>query len=778
MKQYIEQLSNTIVRVTYVIGEDSPRKSELISEHFTKKEIEQGCYIKTPASVKFLYDGRTVLEQTGEELTDQEVWKYVIDGEPQIEKKQTANGEVSYIANARKCFERYSHTGRLEFKIGKTELLLGLGQYEDGIFDYRNHREYLYESNMRIAMPILVTTGHYAILIDTESSMIFESNGRTVEFQIDTTDQLTYYVIMGDDIAHLVQQIQQLTGRAAMLPRWAFGYIQSRERYQTSEELLEVTNRFRSEQIPLDCIVQDWHSWREGMWGDKRFDLDRYPDLGALVHDLHEKNVKFMVSVWPNMSPDCEDYREFTQQDLLLKNANTYDAFDEAARSLYWKQCEREIMSAGSDALWCDNAEPFSDADWSGESKRSEEERYRLVTDESRKSIAWEQLNTYGLYHAKGIYENWRRSIPGKRVVNLTRSSYLSGQQYGCITWSGDICARWETMKKQIVEGLKMGLSGNPYWTLDIGGFFVVNDKYENRGCDDREHNPLWFWKGDYNDGVQDFGYRELYTRWLQFGTFLPIFRSHGTDTPREPWNFGREGDSFYDTIVKFIRLRYHFMPYIYSCAAAAHRDAYIMMRSLAFDFSEDQRAVLRTDEYMFGSAFLTAPVLHAMYYEAGSKVITGEDYCRPVYLPAGVKWYDYWTGQIYEGGQEIQYQSPIEITPLFIRAGAIIPVSDRLSYADERKGQIDEILIYEGADGTFTLYNDEGDGYGYETGWFWSATMTYLDVQKVLCIGDVSGDMEPQHQLKVTLIQSTGSRESVIIEYSGDKEIYDLPRY
>lgn len=776
MKQYIEQLSDTIVRVVYTNQDVLPPESELISKDFVRKQILSTCYAKTPAFIQFFYEGRTVLEQTGEELTDKDVWKYVIDDEPQIEQKQTANGEVSYIANGRKCFERYAYFGRLEFKVGENELLLGLGQFEDGVFDYRNHKEYLYESNMRIALPVLVTTGHYAILIDSQSNMVFESNGRSVEFHIDTADSLSYYVILGDNINDLVQQIQQLTGHASMLPRWVFGYIQSKERYRTSEELLWVTRRFRDEQIPLDCIVQDWYSWNEGLWGNKKFDASRYPNVKLLVETLHDENVRFMVSVWPNMNPECEDYQAFQQRGLLLQNANTYDAFDEDARRLYWNQCEREIMSAGSDALWCDNAEPFSDADWNGEIKRSEEERYRLVVEESKKSMPWEKLNTYGLYHAKGIWENWRQSIPDKRVVNLTRSSYLSGQQYGCITWSGDICARWDVMRKQITEGLKMGLCGNPYWTLDIGGFFVVNDQYENRGCDSSgNHNPLWFWQGDYNEGVHDLGYRELYTRWLQLGVFLPVFRSHGTDTPREPWNFGKKNEVFYDTIVKYIRLRYHLMPYIYSCAAAAHRESYIMMRSLAFDFAEDQRAVNLTDEYMFGNAFLTAPIFRAMYYETGSQAITKQDFSRTVYLPGKTKWYDYWTNQIYDSGVEVVYQAPIEITPLFIRAGAIIPVSDEIMYADERSGQVDEVFIYQGDNGTFTIYNDEGDGYGYEKGYFWSVKLIYQDDQRILHMEDVQGSMLPQQHWKITLIQSSGEKRSSYIDYNGAKQSYYL---
>ena len=425
-------------------------------------------------------------------------------------------------------------------------------------------------------------------------------------------------------------------------------------------------------------------------------------------------------------------------------------------------------MAADTDAFWCDNAEPFSDADWSGIHKKPERERYRVVVEESKKSIQWEKLNSFGLYHAKGIYDNWRKTIPNKRVVNLTRSGYASSQQYGTILWSGDICAKWETIGKQIVEGVKMGLCGNPYWTLDIGGFFVVKDKYENRGCNNTSTEPIWFWDGDYNDGVEDLGYRELYTRWLQFGAFLPIFRSHGTDTPREPWNFGEKGEMFYDAIVDAIKLRYRLMPYIYSLAARAHRDAYIMMRSLAFDFSEDEKALETVDEYMFGDAFLVAPVLQPMYYEAESKEIPATKKERQVYLPKGSKWYDFATGEIYDGGQTVAIEAPINKMPIMVKAGSIIPFSEDMEYADEKGGAVDFIRIYEGADGSFALYNDAGDGYGFEQGQYQIIKIHYLDETKEVVFDSVEGNYPMQHAVRIQLVNVDGSVRETKVDYQG----------
>ena len=763
LKRYIKQLSDKIVQVYYSTEEGSSYKSYLIAKDFSAQQYDEQIYLEEIEGIKFLYKGACVLKQEKASLCKKDVYKYVIDGEPVIKKKLTANGEVSYIENARQEPERTSYEGQLTFQVGKDELLLGLGQYEDGVFDYRNRTEYLYESNMRIAIPFLITTGNYAIFIDSESNMIFNSNNEEVTFTIATTKELSYYVILGENTDDILKQFHLLTGKASMMPRWMFGYIQSKERYHSAEDLLETAKEFRDRKIPIDCLVQDWYTWEEGLWGEKIFDKKRYPDLPDTVKRLHDDHFHFMVSVWPNMSPDGENYAEFAKVGKLLPNSNVYDAFDEEARNLYFRQCQDEILAAGTDAFWCDNAEPFSDADWSGIHKKPENERYQVVVDESKKSMEWERLNSYGLYHAKGMYENWRKSIKDKRMVNLTRSGYASSQQYGTILWSGDITAKWETMRKQIVEGVKAGLSGVPYWTLDIGGFFVVKDKYENRGCNSTSTEPLWFWDGDYNDGVEDMGYRELYTRWIQFGAFLPIFRSHGTDTPREPWQFGEKGDMFYDVIVKYIRLRYQLMPYIYSLAAKAHRDAYTMMRSLAFDFADDAEALQAVAEYMFGDAFLVAPVLEPMYYEADSKALSDVKKVRKVYLPKGTKWYDFWTNQVYEGGQYIEAEADIDKMPIFVKAGAIIPFSADMEYADERNGEVSFIRVYEGADGTFELYNDSGDGYAYEEGEFSLLTIKYFDDKKEILFEKRVENYPMQKTVTIQRIKPDATEEYIL---------------
>lgn len=720
MKRIIENITDGIIHVRYSLKD------------------EKAANLRDVEPIDLTWDGECVIRQSQVSFTKKTEYRYASGGG--FKKKMTANGEVSYAEDMQEIPVKDVYSAEITFTVGDDEMLLGMGQYEDGIMDYRNRTEYLYESNMRIAIPFLVTTGHYGILIDSESCQIFESKGNIIKFVIDSTQELSYYIFLGKDIRDIINHYHWLTGKPSMLPRWAFGYIQSKERYNTGEELEKIADTFREKNIPIDCIVQDWFSWEDGLWGEKKFDKKRYPSLKDTVDKLHENNIRLMVSIWPNMSPDSGNYAEFDKNDMLLPNSNTYDAFNENACRLYWRQCREEIMESGTDALWCDNAEPFSDADWSGEDKKPEIERYLAVTDTSRRSMDWERINSYGLYHAKGIYDNWRKSYPEKRVVNLTRSGYTGIQQYGTILWSGDITATYDTLRKQIVEGMKMGLTGMPYWTLDIGGFFVVNDKYENRGCNDTAHMPLWFWKGDYNDGIKDKGYRELYVRWLEFGTFLPIFRSHGTDTPREPWQFGNKGDIFYDAIVSHIRLRYRLIPYLYSLAAAAHRDGEIMMRSLLFDFQDDERAGSVTDEFMLGPSLLVAPVYKPMYYLADSVKIDDPEKTRNVYLPKGCGWYDFYTGEYHKGGSTVTADAPIDRIPVFVKEGSIIPYSDEISHADEKDGKVSRICIYEGRDCSFNLYFDKGDGYDFEKGEYSLIELSYSEQDHKLSVSR-SGD-------------------------------------
>ena len=653
--------------------------------------------------------------EDGKELCREDVVRFTTgDEEPVVERVKTVDGERSFIKNLKPETVRQAYRAKLFFKFADDENLYGLGQGEDGAFNKRHQNTYLYQHNMRIPMPFLLSDKGYGILLDCGSLMTFEDDAAGSWFFLDTVKQLDYYVICGGCADDIIAGCRELTGRAALLPKWAFGYIQSKERYRTAAELRDVVKRYRDEEIPLDCIVQDWHTWNENCWGDKNLDQSRYGDMKERAGEIHAMHAHTMVSVWPNMNEGTENHAEFQAAGKLLNDLSTYDAFDEEARAIYWKQAKRGLFDQGFDSWWCDSTEPFTGSDWGGETKREPWERYAMVGGDHKHFLDPEQANLYAVAHARGIFENQRKDAPDRRVLNLTRSGYLSGQRYAAVLWSGDTAARWDILKKQIAEGLSMASSGYPWWTLDIGAFFTVRDCWQNRGCDcENDPTPKWFWQGDYEEGVKDKGYQELYVRWLEFGCFLPMFRSHGTDTPREIWNFGEKGMPVYDAIAKYIRLRYHLMPYIYSLAGAVTLEHGTMMRPLVFDFPDDRTAAACGCEFMFGPAFLVCPVTEPLYYERESRALTREKKWT-CYLPAGTDWYDYWDHKKYEGGQEVTVDAPLDRMPLFVKAGSIIPTAEGLQYATQKpEGKIC-LEIFPGADGDFTLYEDAEDGYGY----------------------------------------------------------------
>ena len=543
----------------------------------------------------------------------------------------------------------------------------------------------------------------------------------------DVDDELDYYFIYGPEFDQIVQAVRQLTGKATLLPRWAFGYIQSKERYVSQAELIEVVKEYRARGLPLDCIVQDWKSWPQDLWGQKTFDPQRFPNPKEMMADLHQMNARLMISIWPNMNPGGDNWREMRDQGYLLGNQGTYDAFQEKARALYWKQANEGLFAHGIDAWWCDCTEPFQ-ADWAGVHKPEPEERLLINTGEAKRYLDPEYINAYSLLHSQGIYEGQRKATTAKRVVNLTRSAYAGQQRYGTITWSGDVCATWDTLRRQIADGLNFCVTGLPYWTTDIGAFFVKNDP------------ALWFWDGDFDLGVEDMGYRELYVRWFQYAAFLPMLRAHGTDTPREIWRFGEPGEPFYDALVKSLRLRYRLLPYFYSLAGMVTQEDYTMLRALPFDFRADPATYNVADQYMFGPAFLVSPVTEPMYFAAGSQVIDDVPRTRPVYLPKGADWYDFWTGERCTGGQTRYTDAALDTIPLYVRSGSIVPIGPDMTYADEQPNAPLDLRIYPGQSGSFTLYDDEGDNYNYEQGHFATIRISWDEAARRLTLHERQG--------------------------------------
>ena len=645
-------------------------------------------------------------DRGGKALIPVDVVKAVFDSDAEAYVRKDVDGVRAVRSSAQKVVDRHAFHTKLEFEWQEGEALYGLGSHEEGMLNLRGQHQYLYQQNMKVVIPVLLSTRGYGILLDSYSWMSFRDDAFGSYLWTDVDDELDFYFIYGPEFDQIVRSFRQLTGRAPMLPRWAFGYIQSKERYVSQSELLDVVREYRARALPLDCIVQDWKTWPNDLWGQKTFDPERFPDPSGMMTELHRLHARLMISIWPIMNPGGDNWREMRAAGCLLGNQATYDAFQERGRALYWQQANDGLFAHGIDAWWCDCTEPFQ-ADWMGVFKPEPEERLRINTEEAKTYLDPEFISAYSLLHSQGIYEGQRQTGSAKRVVNLTRSGYGGQQRYSTITWSGDVSATWDTLRKQIADGLNFCAAGMPYWTTDVGAFFVKNDP------------KLWFWNGDYDGGVADLGYRELFVRWFQYAVFLPMLRPHGTDTPRELWRFGEPGEPFYDALVKFLHLRYRLLPYIYSLAGMVTHDDDTLLRALPFDFRADPACYNVDDQYMFGRALLVCPVTQPMYYAPESRPLTDVAKTRSVYLPQGADWYDFWTGQCYTGGQTLVVEAGLDTLPLFVRAGSIVPLGPVVSYADEAPDVPLHLRVYPGQSGSFTLYADEGDNYNYEQGQF-----------------------------------------------------------
>jgi len=717
-------------------------------------------------------DGRTLLKEGKKEFTKVPVIMYTTGGEePIIKRVKTVDGERNFIQNLREESDHDAYQGRLHFSFTENEAVHGMGQGEDGIFNYRMHTQYLYQHNMRIPMPMFISSEGYGILFDATCLMTFSDNEKDSYMYFDAINQLEYYVVLGDNVDEIISGFRFLTGKPAMLPKWAFGYIQSKEQYYTADELLEIVKHYREIKVPLDCVVQDWNTWEPGDWGQKSLDPKRYSNMKERADEIHALGAHTMVSVWPNMNTGTPNHTELFEKGYMLNDYATYDAFNEEAREIYWKQAKEGLFDQGFDSWWCDSTEPFSGPDWGGEIKREPWVRFNLVGTEHKKYLTAENANAYSLVHSKGMYENQRKTTEEMRVLNLTRSGYASSQKYAAVLWSGDITAEWSVMKGQIAEGLNMAMSGYPYWTLDIGGFFTVGKVWQNRGCSCNDSDEKkWFWQGRFDEGVKDKGFCELYTRWIEFGCFLPMFRSHGTDTPREIWNFGDKGTMFYDAIEKYIKLRYLLMPYIYSMAGASVYNDFTIMRSLIFDFAADKKAAATSTQFMFGKAFLVCPVFEPMYYEAENEELNRDKKWK-VYLPEGSEWYDFETNERFDGGQELTVDAPIDKMPLFVKAGSIVPMKQGLQYAMEETDTPLEIHVYPGADGEFNLYEDAGNDYTYEKGDYALVNIKWDDIKKSLTIGERQGcyeGMKDNQSMEIWCLD----KKIISIDYNGKEQV------
>lgn len=737
-------MNDSVVRVTFTEREQfSAREkpgviAEPISTAWDYQERENGISARLQGlsifidreSASYTYygrDGRLLLrERTKDSKVLEEFQSYCLAGEEtnRIKRIKTPDGVKEIVTEAARIpDEKLFHT-RLHLEWQEGEALYGLGQHEEGVLNLRGQTVYVHQANRKIAVPVLVSSLGYGILMDTYSPMIFNDTESGSYLYTEADDEMDFYFMAGDGMKDIVRAYRRLTGKAAMLPKWAFGYMQSQERYETQQEILDVAGEYRSREIGLDCIVLDWLSWEDGMWGQKTFDKSRFPDPSEMIKRLHEQDVHFMISIWPAMNQLTENYREMKEADALLPASDIYNALDKEARKRYWEQVKRGLYCHGVDAWWCDSSEPLT-VEWTHTERMEPAVMYVEYCRELQNHLPAWATNAFPLYHARTIYEGQIGESREKRVCNLTRSAYTGQQRYGAILWSGDTAASWETLRRQIASGLNFTASGLPYWTTDIGAFFVKKSNF-------------WYWDGDYEDTVKDAGYLELFTRWYQWGAWLPIFRGHGTDCRRELWKYilkdeTGENTMFYDAMVAANRLRYRLMPYIYSQAGRDWLQDETMMRMLAFDFGEDETVKEISDQYLFGDSFMVCPVTKPMYYEAGNVKLTDCSFTRRVYLPKGCGWYDYWTNRHYEGGQWIEAEAPIDIIPLFVREGSIIPMAAEPA-CHVRKTEELSWVVYAGRDADYLLYQDAGDGYGYEEGEYTCQRYHWSEDKKLLC--------------------------------------------
>lgn len=687
------------------------------------------------------------------QLEEKTVIKNRFKADGVITMRQSVDGVRASAEDYESYEDRKAYTCRQNFVFDNEEGLYGLGSHEEGFGNLRGKTQALYQHNMKAVVPVLVSTKGWGLLFDLGCLMTFHDDAEGSYLWADCADEMDYY-FMGAGYDKVMAEYMALTGAAPLMPRYAFGYIQSKERYKDAQELIDVVKEYRKREIPLDVIVLDWCSWPEGQWGYKHFDESRFPDPAALTETLHRLGAKMMISIWPSFQGDAnQDRKEMLENDKMLGNNTIYNAFDKGARALYWKQARDGLFRYGVDAWWCDCSEPF-ESDWRGTIKPEPHERVLLNTAEAKKYLDPAAINCYSLYHSQGIYEGQRQETEKKRVVNLTRSSYAGQHRYATITWSGDVSSTWEVLRRQVPDGLNFCATGENYWTTDAGGFFPMN-------------GGAWFGQGDFNKGVDDLGYRELFVRWMQYAAFLPMMRAHGTGTPREIWRFGEKGEPFYDAIAKAIRFRSALVPYLYSLAALYTQTGLPMLRVPALMFPKDSALRNIGDEMLLGDALLVKPVTRPMYYLPESKPIPEPDITVPVYLPAGADWYDFITGERYTGGQWVTAEAPLDAVPLFVRAGSLLPIGPVTQYAGQPTDGALIIRLYPGADGAFTLYEDAGDGYGYERGEWTRLPMIWQEEQRCLTLGQLEGSY-PGVSSKRKLIVRLPNGDETVLRYDG----------
>ncbi len=697
-------------------------------------------------------------------------------------KINTATGAISYLSpggevllqekEGSSAFSPFDDNGEATYSVKQSftleadESIYGLGLLQNGQMSQRSQQVKMIQSNTWDYITFFQSVKGYGLFWDNYSPTTFTDNESGTEFDSEVGDCIDYYVMTGGDADGVVAQMRNLTGEVPMFPLWTYGYWQSKERYKSQQETVDVVKKYRDLGVPLDGIIQDWQYWGDNYhWNAMEFLNPEFPNPQKFVDDVHGLNAHMIISIWSSFGPETKQYQVLKEKGMLMdfltwpmsgkdvwppdmnypSGVRVYDPYHPEARDIYWKYLNEGLFSLGMDGWWMDSTEPdhmdFKPEDLNNKTYLGSFRKVR---------------NAFPLMTVGGVYQHQREETSNKRVFILTRSAFAGQQRYGANTWTGDVVASWQALKNQITAGLNFSLCGNPYWNSDIGGFFLWNFP---KKLDDPE-------------------YRELYARWLQFGTFTPMMRSHGTDAPREIYQFGQKGDKVYDAIEKFIHLRYRLLPYIYSASWDVTANQSTMTRPLVMDFAKDTNTHDIKGQYMFGESLLVVPVTDPMYVKEkinGTDTVNVEDFnstqSKEVYLPHGSDWYDFWTNEKLAGGQSVSRETPIDIIPLYVKSGSVIPFGPDVQYAEEKDWSDLEIRIYPGADGAFTLYEDENDNYNYEQGAYSEVLFEWDDEDRQLKIGGRSGKFDGMIEDRTfTVVLMEGVQESRSVTYDGNE--------
>ncbi len=678
----------------------------------------QNASLTTPAlRVLFgLKDGRlTFQDSTGHTLQRES------DREPRRYDPIEVNGEKLYRVSER-------------FFLGADQALYGLGQHQNGVFNYRGTVVELAQANTDVALPFLLSSNGSAILWNTASRSWFDNRfPPELKLTADAADAIDYYFLYGPEMDSLIHHYRTLTGRAPLFGKWAYGFFQSQDRYKSAQELLDVAAKYRAEHVPLDTVVQDWFWWK--CQGDPEFAgsyLKPYPDVPRALRELHKEHVHSIISVWAMMDPKSNNFRRFKQRGWIIPGTYDYDATNPAARDGYWKLLIWPILQEGWDGFWLDSSEPEI---LNGRSDAVLFDKKIFLGNGAR------YTNVFPLLHTGDVYEHWRASGNEKRVFILTRSAFLGQQRNATTVWSGDIFSTFLAFSRQIPAGLNFALSGIPYWTIDIGGYGWPSFR-----------------------DTRDPTYQELFARWYEYGVFCPIFRTHGhrLNNTNDVFSYG----PVTPILIRYDKLRSRLLPYTYSLAWRVTNEDYTIQRPLIMDWRNDPRVVSIGDQFMFGPAILVNPVT-----EEGATN-------RSLYLPAASAWYDFWSGEKLSGGRRITAEAPLDRIPLYVRAGSILPLGPDVEYAEQRTDEPIELRVYRGSDGAFTLYDDQGDTYGYEKGERAIILLHWNDKSATMTIGVRQGEypgMPREQQFRIVLVDGSKASLTKDVRYTGQELVVQV---